>query len=131
MFLPFFWACTVTEEKSTSENDIDAARNFIRAALNGNYDEAKNYLLPDSVNTEFFNAFQRNYKSRMSREDKKGYRESSITIHSVTPVNDSTTVVQYSNSYKKKTDSLKVMKVNEQWLVDFKYSFQTPDSSVK
>jgi type IV secretory pathway component VirB8 len=64
----------------------------------------------------------------MSREDKKGYKEASINIHNVNTLNDSVTVVQYSNSFKKQNDSLKVMRNNNTWLVDLKYSFAQTDS---
>jgi type IV secretory pathway component VirB8 len=73
-------------------------------------------------------AFERNFKNRMSPEDKKGYRKASINIHKVREVDDSTTIVNYSNSYMKKNDSLKVSRLNNQWLIDLKYSFASKDS---
>ena len=85
-------------------------------------------MLADSVNNQYLDAFERNYKNRMTREDKKGYTEASINIHSVKPVNDSVTVIHYSNSFKKKSDSLKGCKEHNSWLVDLKYSFAQTDS---
>ena len=61
--------------------------------------------------------------SRMSPADKQGYRDASINIHNVETVNDSTTIVNYSNSYKKEKADLKVVRLNGAWLVDFKHSF--------
>lgn len=127
LFLQLFYACSNEEKPLTSENDADAARNFIRSALDGEYDKARGFMIADSVNNQFLDAFQRNYTDRMSRDDKKGYREASINIHSLRPVNDSTTVVNYSNSYKKQNDSLKVVKTAAGWLVDLKYSFSTQE----
>ena len=125
LFLSMMISCNENEEpKATaSENDADAARNFIRSALNGKYDEARTYVLPDSTNNNWIDLFERNYKERMNPDDKRGYRESSINIHSIKEVNDSVSIVNYSNSYKKRDDSLKVVRVNGQWLVDLKYSF--------
>ena len=111
------------EGTAASENDIDAARNFIRAALDGKFNEAKGFLFNDSSNTEYFDAYQRNYQ-KVEPEIKRDYRESSINIHTVTQLNDSTTVVIYSNSYRNDHDTLKVLKRNNQWLVDLKYLFQ-------
>ena len=64
----------------------------------------------------------------MDPEDKRGYREASINIHYIRQLNDSTTVVNYSNSFKKQNDSLKVVRTNHEWLVDLKYSFSPTDS---
>ncbi len=106
-----------------SENNIDAARNFIRAALDGKFTEARNFMLADSVNTNYMDVAERSYQ-RAEQTIKDGYRSSSINIVSVKePIKDSVTVVVYSNSFKKDPDTLKVIKSNGQWLVDFKYLY--------
>lgn len=128
LFLQIFCACNNNKESNpvtTSENDVDAARNFIRAALDGHYDKARALVVADSVNNAWIDLFERNYKSRMSLGDKAGYRTSSINIHNIKSVNDSTSIINYSNSFKKKDDSLKVVRQNGAWLVDLKYSFPT------
>jgi hypothetical protein len=126
--LQFFYACSDADktEIPTSENDLDAARNFIDAALDGHYDDARPLVLPDSVNQSWIDLFRRNYQENMSLADKAGYRDASINIHNVQALNDSTTIVHYSNSYKKKEDSLKVVRRNGVWLVDLAYSFPSP-----
>ena len=57
-FLLFiFSSCGSNEEEQqaiTSENDIDAARNFIQSSLNGEYKKARNYMLKDSANMQYF-----------------------------------------------------------------------------
>ena len=55
---------------------------------------------------------------------KNGYRTSTIIIHEVDTINDSTTIVIYSNSYKNDHDTLRVIRANNQWLVDLKYLFE-------
>ncbi|HEY0731074.1 MAG TPA: hypothetical protein VGD33_01545 [Chitinophagaceae bacterium] len=130
-FLSIFILFSCSEESpATSENDVDAARNFIRSALDGNYDKAESYMVQDSLNLQFLETFERNYKDRMSPDDKRSYREASINIHAVKELNDSVSIVNYSNSFKKQNDSLKVVKQNDQWLVDFKYSFQPRDTTL-
>ncbi len=126
LFLLFFCAChnnNSEQKETTSENDVDAARNFIRAALDGQYSKARTFMLHDSLNNQLLDAFENNYETRMTRDDKRGYRESSINMHDVRQMGDTASIVSYSNSYKKQNDSLKVVHVNGQWLVDFKYSF--------
>src|SRR6478672_10681832 len=132
LFLLFFVACTSNDKTATpvSENDVDAARNFIDAALKGHYDEARQLVVPDSINNAWVDLFKRGYRERMCESDKAGYRNASINIHNVRSVNDSTTIVKYSNSFKKKEDSLEVVRHQGQWLVDLAYSFSSPTDSL-
>lgn len=127
LFLLFsFVACKNKDKKpgSRSENNLDAARNFIRAALDGKFDEARNYLLPDSVNINYMDLAERSYQ-RAEQSVKDGYRSASINIVKVSePVKDSMTMVIYSNSfYKDNHDTLKLLKTNGQWLVDLKFLY--------
>jgi hypothetical protein len=110
-----------SDTTKTSENDVDAARNFIRLFLDGDLDKARTMLVTDSLNTQIFDAYERIYKNRRTTE-KNGYKGSTIQIHAVRTVNDSVSVVSYSNSFKKIVDSLKVMKDNGDWKIDLKYS---------
>ena len=128
--LPLLFACNNNNngEQSGGENDVDAARNFIRAALDGQYQNAKSLIVADSVNQQYLEAWRTTYTERMNGEDKRGYREASINIHNIRQVNDSVTVIQFSNSYKKTQDSIKVIRENNIWLVDLKYSFANTDS---
>lgn len=121
LFLQIFCACSSEETKPTSENDVDAARNFINAVLQANFDKAGDYLVPDSANKEYMALTEQSFE-RKSPEERKMYAESSINIHGVKPVNDTVTIVHYSNSYKNIKDSIKVVRVDQQWLIDLKYS---------
>ncbi len=114
------------EDKKTPENaesNIDAARKFIRAALDGKFKEARTFMLIDSTNTNYMDVAERSFE-RTDQATKDGYRASSIYIHKKEMVNDSTSIVIYSNSFKNDHDTLKVVRVNEQWLVDLKYLFE-------
>lgn len=113
----------ISDKEKKPENDIDAARDFIRAALDGKFDLAKTYMLEDSSNNQYLDAVTRNYQ-KLTDSTKNGYKESSINIHLVNPVNDSTTIVVYSNSFMKKKDTLQVCKINQQWVVNLKYIFE-------
>lgn len=123
-FLLFlFVACKNNDQPavSESENDVDAARNFIQAALLGDYAKARTFMLSDSANDQRMNAIER---VNLPPEEKKGLAGASIYIHKRQPVNDSTTIVVYSNSFKNNWDTLRVLRVNNQWLVDFKYLYE-------
>jgi hypothetical protein len=111
------------QTSGTSENNIDAARNFIRAALDGKFDEARNFMLPDSLNVNYMDVAERSYQ-RTDQETKDGYRAASINIIQVKEaVKDSVTLVIFSNSFKKDPDTLKVIRKEGQWLVDLKYLY--------
>lgn len=113
---------------TASEGDVDAARTFIRAALNGNYKAAKNLIVQDSANLEWLATAERSYMQNDVTE-QRGLRESSINLFNTEKLNDSTTVVNYSNSFRKRNQKVKVVRQNGVWLVDMKYTFQNADSS--
>lgn len=119
-------------ESSKPENDIDAARSFIRATLDGDYKTAGKLLLEDSVNTQWLSVLERSYMEKMSDKDKNGYRAASINIHEVNPQNDSVSLIRYSNSYfNNDTHQLRVVKQTGKWLVDLKYYFGTGKDSIQ
>ena len=127
--LAIFTACkNRTSETVASENDIDAARNFIQAALDGRWEDANKYMLQDSINVQLLETSEQSYRSKTS-EDKRGYRESSINLFGSRKIGDSITIVNYSNSFRNKKDSLKVLRIGGQWLIDLKYSLLATDST--
>src|SRR5271169_6519920 len=110
----FVLACNNNkQEDKKPENDLDAARDFIRAALDGKFDQARTYLLKDSSNSQYIDAVERNYQ-KMDPDTRNSYREASINIHGVQPLNDSTTIIIYSNSFKNEHDTLRVLKTKDQ-----------------
>lgn len=124
------YSCDTKKEAATSENNLDAARNFIRAALDGKFNEARTYMLQDSLNNNYLDVAERSYKNT-SQDVKDGYMTSSIRFHQpVVAVNDSTTIIVYSNSYKNDPDTLRVLKINSNWLVDLKYLYQHDTDTV-
>ncbi len=122
--LLFFYGCNDAGKTSDleSENDIDAARNFIRAALDGDYEKGKKMLLGDSTNFQYFAEYEKSHV-KLDATEKKKYKSASINVHAVNPINDSTTIIIYSNSYKNDHDTLKLLKAHGQWMVDLKFLF--------
>lgn len=98
----------------------DAGREFIRASLDGDYEKARFYLLKDDDNLTLLKKHQQNYQ-RLSNEDKRSFGDASIRPISVTPVSDSITDYTYNNSFHPKdTTTIRIVKVNGEWLVDLK-----------
>lgn len=118
-------SCGETEKKQAEpESDLNVVINFVRAALDGKFNEAKTYMIQDSLNLNLINVAERSFNN-LSQEIKDGYRASSIRFPSpMIKVNDSTRIIIYSNSYMNNPDTLKVLRMNGQWLVDFKYLYQ-------
>jgi hypothetical protein len=124
-FLLFFTNCNNSDkqaEENKSESDMDAARNFLEAALKGNYKDASTYMLRDSTNMGYLAVTERKY-NQMDVDEKRNLRNASLRFYDPLLQNDSTTITVFSNSYKNDKDTLKIVKENDQWLVDLKYLF--------
>ncbi|MEO6836764.1 MAG: hypothetical protein ABI261_01260 [Ginsengibacter sp.] len=99
-----------------------SGRGFIEASLKGDYIKAKNYLLEDSTNMQYFEGLK-DFNSKLSREDQHGYADANIIIDSSISKSDSVNIIYYTNTYKNKPTKLKMVKHENEWLVDFKYTF--------
>lgn len=122
-----FIACTNSDERKTnrqSDSDIDAARNFLRSILDGDYEKAKSYMLIDSTNVQDLLAVQR-VNERQPNDEKSQLRAASITIYNTHKINDSVTIITYANSFKNSQDSIRIINTNGTWKVDLKYVFKT------
>lgn len=119
----FFTACDQQVKKIKKNSDpLEAGREFIDASLKGDYDYAKKYLLADSTNLMYFDRFVE-FDDKKPLIEKEGYRNANIIINSTENISDSITVINYSNTYKKEPAKIKLIKKNNEWLVDFKYTF--------
>ena len=123
--ISFLWGCgsNDTATLTTPEDDVDAARMFIRAALDGNYKQARKLIVTDSSNVQLLDNLERAYLHNNDAMEQRGYRESTIRIHDTKKLNDSVSVIVYSNSFKNKKDSVKAVRHEGAWLIDLKYSF--------
>lgn len=118
-----FYACKPNEATPhKAENALDAGREFIKASLEGNEHRALFYVLKDSTNENLLVRWKESYRN-LPRDDRDAFKKASIVINSVDNVSDSVAVINFSNSYKNKPQVLKVVKVNDEWVVDFKYTF--------
>jgi hypothetical protein len=93
------YSCDIKDKSAQSENNIDAARNFIRSSLDGKFNDARSYMLQDSLNNNYLDVAERSYKNA-DQAVKDGSKVSTIIIHTVNDVTDSTSFVIYSNSLK-------------------------------
>ncbi|MCO5237593.1 MAG: hypothetical protein M9933_15135 [Chitinophagaceae bacterium] len=120
-------ACSENKEYEKPDDPLEAGREFIRFALDGEMSKAKSFILPDAVNERIFDNIEKKYAAE-SEEEKTSYKNASIIINKIHSINDSTAIINYSNSFKKEDSEIKLIKREGEWWVDFKYTF-TGDSA--
>lgn len=117
----FFTSCNQNADNPIS--DIDVAHTFIKATLENDYTTAETYLLKDETNRQYLEVWEKQFV-KLSKEELNKYKNADIIVNEVSNVNDSITIVNYSNSYKKEVKTkVKMVKISGKWLVDFKYTF--------
>lgn len=80
-------------------------------------------MLQDKENQYWLGKWSEEF-NKISEQERTSYSKSSINIAEVSDViNDSVTIISFSNSFRKKPQKIKVVKYNGEWKVDFKYTF--------
>jgi hypothetical protein len=117
----FILACRQQEGYKKAEDAQEAATEFIRATLDGNYNKAYFYLYKDTAQTNdmLLKRWKADY-DKLSAEDKVSFKEANIIVINTEKLNDSALSYTYSNSFKNKKTTLKVIKAQGEWVVDFK-----------
>jgi len=111
-----------SEVKDRPTTAMDTGREFIRASLNGDFDEAGKYILKDSQNIQLFESYKVFFK-RLPEDKKNGYKKASYEINKYLDLDDSTTIINYSNDYMNKPMDIKLVRKSKEWWVDFKYTY--------
>ena len=117
--LILIFACHAGKTFNKAEDAQDAGRQFIRASLDGDYEKARFYLLSDSVNLLLISKWQQDF-DQLDGNTRQQYREASILPISIKVINDSVTSYSYSNSFRKDTTTVHIVRVKGEWLVDLK-----------
>ncbi|HQR94924.1 MAG TPA: hypothetical protein PLZ97_16340, partial [Sediminibacterium sp.] len=108
-----------------AENAFDAGREFIDANLKGNFQKAAFYMVADEKNKQFLAIAEKDYRQK-DKEGRQELRTASINLEKVEDLDQSQSIIYFSNSFDKKPQKIKVIKTNQGWLVDYKFSFSTP-----
>jgi hypothetical protein len=122
-----FVACNPGRTFKKAEDAQDAGREFIRASLDGDEEKAEFYLWQDSTNRVLMNKWERDYR-KLDQEIKRKYKEADILVINFKTQNDSVSTYTFSNSYKKDTTTIKIVRLNGEWLVDLKEILNTKES---
>jgi hypothetical protein len=118
----FVAACGANENYPPAENALDAGREFIDACLKGDFEKAKFYMLQDDVNKKYLQQIENDYRKK-DREGRAQYRQASINVAEISDVTETETIINYSNSFDKIGRKVKIIKQENTWLVDLKYTF--------
>ncbi len=110
---------TATESKP--DTALDVGRVFIRASMDGNFENARTLLLKDSQNVQQYNRYEKFYAD-LPLTERNNYKKASYEINKYEDLNDSVTIINYSNSFMHQPQEVKVVRTNNNWLVDFKYT---------
>ena len=114
--------CMQPPAEVRKSDPLESGRGFIESSLKGDYMKLKNI---SCRTVQIFNILMGIKISTVKEAmlEKEGYRDANILIDSTQKISDSVTIITYSNTYKNKPTKLKMVKKNNEWLVDFKYSF--------
>jgi hypothetical protein len=107
-------------ETKRPETAMETGTTFIRASLDGDFKTTEELLLKDTPNIQQFALYKRLYE-RMNAETKKNYKSASYKINKYLDVDDSTAIINYSNSFMNKPMEIKVVRQNKIWCIDFTY----------
>ncbi len=122
IFAAAIFSCN-SEKKKTPVTDTEVANAFVRGLLDNNFEEAEQFLLKDETNNEIFKRFKQKY----NQQDKavlEQYKNAYIKVNETSYVTDSIYIFNYSNSYSPADKTvLKLVRINNKWLVDLKYTF--------
>lgn len=117
-----FFSCKQPEGFHEAEDPMDAGREFLRSVLDGNFEKASLYVLDNAEDKELLERYK-GYMKNQPQKERLNLKSSSIIINKIVNVNDSVTIINYSNSYSMKPTDLKVVLSDKKWRIDFSYTF--------
>jgi hypothetical protein len=105
---------------SLPATDIEAAKQFVDNIWHSDFKKAEKLLLNDEANKQTFDGFTA-YYNRLPKEELEKYKKATLVLNSVTPLNDSVSIVNFSADFNKtKKDELKIVRTGGQWYIDLK-----------
>jgi hypothetical protein len=109
----------VDESRPTSAQET--GQQFIASSLKGDFKKAESLLLNEPENKTLFQTYRRFY-DRMSEQQRKGYQTASFEIESWQDLNDSTSIIRYTNDFMHQPTELRLVRKNDQWWIDFRFT---------
>lgn len=107
---------------SKPEDGLDAAREFIRAELDGDYARGELFIIRDEEDLKLYKRYVEYMKKRPA-EQLQELKTASIIVNKVEELSDTLQIINYSNSFSKRPMDVKMVKKDGEWWVDFSYTF--------
>lgn len=122
LLFAMFSSCSSDQQFAPADNALVAAQQFLGGCLKGDFKQAANYIITDSVNTAQLDHLKDAYYHNNS-DQRVEYRTANIIIKNDEVVSATEEIITYENSYDKITRKLKSVKTDQGWKVDLKYTF--------
>ncbi len=119
--LLIFTACS-TQKYSPASSAIEAASEFIDACKMGEFKKANYYMLQDAENANLLKQAKNKFLT-FSLEEKRQLVSASLQNISIENISPTEVIVYYNISSENERRKVKAVLNNNQWLVDFKSSF--------
>ena len=91
------------------EDGLDAAREFIRAELDGDYAKGELYIIRDDEDLRLYKRYV-DYMKKRPADQLQQLKGASIIINKVEELSDSVEIVNYSNSFSRRPMDVKLVK---------------------
>lgn len=124
LFIAFFGliACGNKKNYPVAADSLDAAREFLTGCLKGDFEKASFYMVQDEQNKKLLQEASETYLAKSAAQQTQ-YAQSSLQNVTIENISTTETIINYKNSYDNVARKVKVVLVNQQWLIDFKYTF--------
>jgi hypothetical protein len=111
-------ACGTSYEEP--ETAIDAGRQFISAIYNGNFKRAGQLIVKNDENRVILEqTIEKDFRTR-DGFGKEALSKASIRINDIKTINNTTTLIYFTNAYTNKESELEIKKEGEFWRVDLR-----------
>lgn len=117
-------SCSVkqTEDSKRPDTALETGTLFIQNILKGNFDQCTPLILEENNNLLLFEKYKTYYNKKPDTW-KKQLQSSGYIINKYLDLNDSTTIINFSNSGLSKPMEIKVVLRDHQWWVDYQYTY--------
>jgi len=119
--ITLFFACGDSNIEK-ADNALDGGRYFLEHCNQGDFNKAKNYLLDNPDNQNYFKAISTKYFA-LDKEGRQELRQASLQINELQALDSNQTVINYQSSMDKIPHQIKVINTPTGWKVDLKYTY--------
>jgi hypothetical protein len=117
-----FTACSNNKNYVPATDALNAAVEFVSACQQGNFEKAAFYMLTNNNNKKLLQEAEQTYR-KLPAEKRRQYREASLQEVTIENISATETIINYKNSYDKVGRKVKAIQQNNNWVIDFEYSF--------